>query len=118
MQRAKVVLTGVAGGVMAGLTGVGGGVVMIPLMTGLLGIRQHRAHATSLAIVIFVAAVASAQYAARGEVDWTLAAGVAVGGSVGAQLGARTMLRMADRPLRMSFAVFMALVGLRLLILG
>lgn len=117
-MRLRAVVTGVAGGLVSGLTGIGGGTVMVPLLTGLLRLPQRRAHATSLVIVIFVAVAASTLYAERSEVEWLVAAALAVGGVTGAQLGARTMQRVADARLRTIFALFLLLVGLRLLVLG
>lgn len=117
-MRVRAVITGALGGFASGLTGVGGGTVMVPLLTSLLGMSQHRAHATSLFIVIFVALSAVTLYAVRGEIDWPLAAALAVGGVMGAQLGTRVMHRLPDRELRIAFAVFLLIVGLRLLVLG
>lgn len=118
MQRRRAMFTGLVGGFTSGLTGVGGGITMIPLLTSLLALTQRRAHATSLAIVISVAAVAVLPYVARDEVDWSLAAALAAGGAIGAQLGARVMQRTPDRRLRMLFAAFIFVVGARLLVLG
>ena len=53
---------GVLGGTFSGLTGVGGGAVIVPLLTGRIGLSQHRAHGTSLAIIMFVAAVGALPY--------------------------------------------------------
>lgn len=118
MSRIRAVVTGSVGGFASGLTGIGGGTVMVPLLTGLMGVTQRRAHATSLVIVIFAAIAAVTQYLARDEVDWPLAAVLTVGAVVGAQLGARAMHRVPDRSLRIVFAVFLLVVGLRLLIWG
>jgi uncharacterized membrane protein YfcA len=118
MQRGRAIFTGGVGGFVSGLTGIGGGTVMVPLLTGLLGMTQRRAHATSLVIVIFAALAAVTQYLARDEVDWGLAAALTVGAVVGAQIGARTMHRVPDRSLRMVFATFLLFVGLRLVIFG
>jgi uncharacterized membrane protein YfcA len=52
-RRAEAALTGALGGAFAGLTGVGGGAIMVPLLTGRLGLGQHRAHGTSLAVIMF-----------------------------------------------------------------
>ncbi|MBM4416475.1 MAG: sulfite exporter TauE/SafE family protein, partial [Chloroflexi bacterium] len=81
MQRSRAMLTGVVGGFTSGMTGVGGGVTMIPLLTVLLGLTQRRAQATSLAIVIALATVAVVPYVVRGEVKWALAAALAAGGA-------------------------------------
>lgn len=116
--RARGIATGVIGGFVSGLTGIGGGTVMVPLLTGFLRVPQHRAHATSLVIVIFAAAAALTLYASRGAVDWAMAAAVAGGGIIGGQLGARVMHRVPELRLRAIFALFLLAVGVRLLVFG
>ncbi len=61
----KLLLIGLGTGFLAGLMGVGGGVVMIPAMVLLLKIDQHTAHGTSLAIMIVIAASAAAAATSR-----------------------------------------------------
>ncbi len=118
MERGRAVITGSVGGFVSGLTGIGGGAVMVPLLTGLMRITQRRAHATSLIIVIFAALAAVVQYVARGEVDWVLAGVLIVSSVVGAQIGTRAMHAMPDRELRLVFSVFLIAVGVRLLVFG
>jgi len=117
-ERWKSIVTGLIGGGAAGLTGIGGGAVMVPLLTGVLRLTQHQAHATSLAIVIFAAASAAVQYIVRDQVDWGLIVALAIGGVIGAQIGAGTMNNLPERRLRMVFAVFLIFVGARLVIWG
>ena len=112
------VATGVIGGFVSGLTGIGGGTVMVPLLTGLLGVPQHRAHATSLVVVIFAATAALVLYVGRGDVDWAMAAAVAVGGIAGGQIGAHAMHYVPEARLRALFAIFLLAVGVRLLVFG
>ena len=118
VSRSRAIVTGAIGGFVSGLTGIGGGTVMVPLLTGLLRMSQHRAHATSLVIVIFAALAAVTQYLARDEVRWELAGALTVGAVVGAQIGARTMQALPERQLRLVFAVFLLVVGVRLLVFG
>ncbi len=115
---ARGITSGAIGGFTSGLTGIGGGTVMVPLLTGFLRVPQHRAHATSLMIVIFAAAAALTLYTSRGDVDWSMAIAVAVGGIIGGQIGTRAMHRMPEHKLRASFALFLLAVGIRLLIFG
>jgi uncharacterized membrane protein YfcA len=118
VSRPRALVTGAVGGFVSGMTGIGGGTVMVPLLTGYLRMTQHRAHATSLVIVIFAALSAVTQYIWRGEVRWELAAALAIGAVAGAQIGARTMHSMPERQLRLIFAVFLLFVGVRLLVWG
>lgn len=89
---------------------------MVPLLTSFLGLRQHLAHGTSLAIVTFVATAGLAGYWRTGNVDWTLAIWLAIGGASGAYLGASTMARVAPRPLRLIFGLFLMSVAIRMFI--
>ena len=61
---------GVVAGFFSGMTGVGGGAILVSLMVNFMGLTQHRAHGTSLAVIISVSLVAAIGYALpflRGE---------------------------------------------------
>ena len=118
ISKARALITGAIGGFTSGLTGIGGGTVMVPLLTGYLKMTQHKAHATSLVIVIFAALSAGTQYLARDEVKWELVGALTVGAVIGAQIGTRTMHSLPERQLRLIFAVFLLVVGVRLLVFG
>ena len=109
---------GLAAGVLSGLLGVGGGVVMVPLLVAVIGLTQHEAHATSLAAIIPIAAVGALRFAADGTVDVGLAALLAAGSLVGAPLGARLMARIGAGSLGMLFGALMIAVALQLLLSG
>ncbi|MGB8022402.1 MAG: TSUP family transporter, partial [Candidatus Nanopelagicales bacterium] len=60
---------GLAAGLLAGLFGVGGGIVMVPLLVAWFGLDQRRASATSLLAIIPIAGAAALGYAATGSID-------------------------------------------------
>ena len=109
------VAVGVAAGVLSGLLGVGGGIVMVPLLVAVVGLGQHEAHATSLAAIVPIAAVGAARFAAAGNVDPVLAALLAAGSLVGAPLGARLMARTHEDVLKLVFGALMIAVAVQLL---
>jgi len=104
------------GGFFSGLVGGGGGAVMIPLMTGVLKIRQHAAHGTSLVIIAGAALAASATYVAHGNVRWMMVSCMLAGSTVGAWAGAKGAMRLPAMRLRQVLAVFLVLIALRLIL--
>ena len=111
------VLIGLAGGAASGLLGIGGGVVLVPLLTKYLHMRQQHAHGTSLAILVFTAIAAALTYGATQDVDLALAAWLALGATLCAPLGARMSARMSSQQLRRWFGLLIALVGIRMFLL-
>ncbi|MBP2667104.1 MAG: Sulfite exporter TauE/SafE, partial [Firmicutes bacterium] len=57
MEKIKALLIGFTGGIVGGLLGIGGAIILVPLMVHYLGVSQHMAHATSLAVIIPGAAI-------------------------------------------------------------
>ncbi|MEO6462597.1 MAG: sulfite exporter TauE/SafE family protein [Candidatus Eisenbacteria bacterium] len=110
------ILIGLAGGLASGLLGIGGGVVLVPLLGKFLHLDQKRAQATSLAILVFTALAAALTYGAMGTVDLRLAALLALGAVFGVRLGALLSNRLSSATLRRAFGVFAFLVGVRLLL--
>ncbi len=112
---ARGLFTGALGGFVSGITGVGGGALFVPLMTGVSRLPQHVAHGTSLAIVIFAAAAGAGTYIARGEVEWDLVAAIIGGAAVGAYFGATAMPYVSPQRLRLILGIILAVVGIRIL---
>ena len=115
-RTASFLAIGFVAGVGSGLLGVGGGTVMVPLLAALLAFTQHRAHATSLAAIVPIASVAALVFAIEGVVDYEVAALFALGSIAGAPLGARLMSKVGERSLEAAFGVFLACVGLAMVL--
>jgi uncharacterized membrane protein YfcA len=111
---AALVAFGAVTGVAAGILGVGGGILMVPFLTLVAGMPQHAAEATSLLVVLPTAVVASLVLQRRGIGDLGVALRFGLVGATGAAGGAVLALALPGRSLRVVFAVFLALVGLRL----
>ena len=109
-----LVAFGLFTGVAAGLLGVGGGILMVPFLTLAVGLSQHAAEATSLAVVLPTAIAASAELRRRGVGDLGVSLRFGVVGAAGAAAGALVALALPGATLRVVFAFFLALVGLRL----
>ena len=107
-------LVGLAGGAASGLLGIGGGVVLVPLLVRFYHMPQKHAHGTSLAILVFTAIAAALTYHAAEPIDLAMAAWLALGATVAAPLGARMSARLSSASLRRAFGVMLVLVGIRL----
>jgi uncharacterized protein len=113
---APAVGVGLVAGVLSGLLGVGGGIIIVPLLVALVHLSQHQAHATSLAAIVPIGAVGALTYALGGEIDLEVAGLLALGALVGAPAGARIMARIEERRLGIMFGVLMIAVGIQLLL--
>jgi uncharacterized protein len=112
---AGTVVIGLAAGLASGLLGVGGGIVIVPLLVLALGLAQRRAHSTSLAAIVPIATVAAIPYAVSGHADYGIAGCLAVGGLVGAPIGAKTLGRSDEGLLKILFGILMIAVATELL---
>lgn len=110
-----LVAVGVGAGVLAGLLGVGGGVLLVPFLVLALGMTQHEAEATSLLVILPTAIAASIALRLRGIGDLPVALCLGAIGAAGAAAGALLALALPGGVLRVLFAVLLALVGVRLI---
>ena len=111
----KSFLIGLAAGSFGGLVGLGGGVVMIPLMVGVAGLQQKQAHGTSLVALVFTGLVGAATYATKGQVDVLGAGLLALTATVTARFGARYAHVLPEWKLKRSFGAFLLAIAVILL---
>jgi uncharacterized membrane protein YfcA len=109
-----VVWIGLAGGIGSGLFGVGGGVILVPLLVRFLGLTQQAAHGTALAVALFTAPAALVQYARTGHVNVPWSATLALGSVIGAPLGARWAHETSEKNLRRAFGALLLILAVRL----
>ena len=113
----SLMLIGVIAGLLSGLVGVGGGVVMVPLLILLLGFNQHQAQGTSLAVLVVpVTAIAVFNYYKEGYINWKHAAVIAVFFVVGGYFGSKLAISLDQKILKKIFAVILLLLGGRMLL--
>lgn len=108
------ILIGLAGGVIAGLLGVGGGVLFVPGLVLFLGLSQHQAEATSLLAIVPVAIVGTITQDRYGNVRRTDALLIGVLSIAGAVGGVALANALSGKALRISFAVLILVVAAQL----
>jgi uncharacterized membrane protein YfcA len=111
-QMLILLFIGLGSGVVAGMFGIGGGVVIVPALVYLVGFSQHLAIGTSLAILLPPVGLAAViEYYRHGYVDLKVALIVALGLFLGAWAGARYASRLSGPHLRMAFGIFVVCLG-------
>ena len=112
-----VLVAGLAVGLLTGFFGVGGGFVIVPVLTLWFGVGFRRAVATSLVIITLTGVVALLGHLTAGsDIDWAVAASLALPTAVGAFLGTLVSERLPAALLTRAFAVVVCVVALLLLV--
>ena len=112
----RLVVIGLVGGFFSALFGVGGGIVIVPLLILAAGFAERSAMATSLAAIGLIAVVGSVSYALHGDVNLGYALLLGLPAALGAVAGAALQQRLATRALTLSFAGLLAAIGIWLLL--
>lgn len=106
---------GLFAGIMAGLCGVGGGIVMVPAFVYFLGMEQKAALATSMAVIVPTSLMAVARFQQTGLVNWSVFWPTAIGAVAAAWLATGWVRKLSNDQLTKIFAVLMILVGVSML---
>jgi uncharacterized membrane protein YfcA len=112
----KLVLIGIVAGLFSALFGVGGGIIVVPLLLLLSRWRQRPAMATSLAAIGIIAMAGTISYGLHGELKPGAAAIVGIPAAFGALAGTALQQRLANRTLSLLFALLLMGIGVKLLI--
>lgn len=110
------VIIGLIAGFASGYVGVGGGFIMVPLMTAWLGIPMKRTSGTSLIAIIILAIPGVIQQAFLGHIDYLAGIMLCIGAIPGAVLGAWLVPRVPERTLRFIFAGLLAIAAIMLVV--
>ena len=113
----SLVLIGVLAGILSGLVGVGGGVIMVPLLVLLLGFNQHQAQGTSLAVLVVpVTAVAVYTYHKEGFIDWRYVGIIALFFVIGGYFGSKIAVSLDQKMLKKVFGFILLLIAGKMLL--
>jgi uncharacterized membrane protein YfcA len=107
---ALAIVFGVVAGVLAGMFGIGGGILFVPTLVA-LGLSQHEATGTSLLAILPTAVAGTWTQQRFGNVRWRAAAVIGVAAAIAAQGGVFLAESLAERTLRRVFAVLLVVVA-------
>jgi uncharacterized membrane protein YfcA len=111
-----LILIGLVAGFFSALFGVGGGIVVVPMLILLAKFQERPAMATSLASIGLIAVVGTVSYAARGDVHWGYGLLLGLPAALGAVAGTALQQRMGGRTLSFAFAALLVAIGVWLLV--
>ena len=111
-----LIVIGLLAGILSGLVGVGGGILMIPLLIIFLGLTQHQAQGTALfAMLPPIGILAAMNYYKEGFVKWEYAAVMALTFVVGGYFGSKLSISLPDQIVRKVFGVIMLIGAIKLI---
>ena len=110
-----LVALGVLTGFLSGLLGVGGGVIMVPLLSLLIGLEQHLAQGISMLVIIPTSIIGIWQLRKKNLIDYSAALYFAGGSIVGSFISGNLVDTIPEDNLRTIFGAFITLVGMRML---
>jgi uncharacterized membrane protein YfcA len=116
MRYIKFLIIGALTGTANGLFGSGGGTIAVPAMILILGMEDHKAHATAISIILPLTIISSFFYISNGYFNWNLTWKVTLGGIAGGYIGARLLNKCPTNILGKVFAVFIAIASIRMLL--
>lgn len=105
---------GLVAGFVGGLLGVGGGIILVPVLVLGFHLTQRQASATSLAVIVAAATAAALRFAVGEEIDYGAAAALLAGSAVGAVVGARSLARIPDVWVARAFVAVALVAAVRL----
>ena len=111
-----LIIIGFLAGILSGLVGVGGGILMIPLLIMFLGLTQHQAQGTALfAMLPPIGILAAMNYYKEGFVKWEYAAVIALTFVVGGYFGSKLSISLPEQTVRRVFGVIMLIGAIKLI---
>ncbi|UOB18232.1 sulfite exporter TauE/SafE family protein [Abyssalbus ytuae] len=112
----SLLVIGILAGVLSGVLGVGGGIIMVPMLMLVLSFSQHSAQGTSLAVMLPpVTILAVLNYYKAGYLNWKYAILIAIGFIVGGYFGSKLAIKIDQKTLRKIFGVLMLIIALRMI---
>ena len=111
-----LIVIGIIAGLLSGVVGVGGGLIMIPLLIILLGLSQHEAQGTSLAVMLPpIGILAAINYHKEGFVKWEYAMIIAVTFIIGVYFGSKYAVSLRPEIVKRVFGIVMLIGALKMI---
>ena len=111
-----LIVIGILAGLLSGVVGVGGGLIMIPLLIILLGLSQHEAQGTSLAVMLPpIGILAAINYHKAGFVKWEYSMIIAITFIIGGYFGSKYAVTLRPEIVKRVFGIVMLIGALKII---
>ena len=111
----KKIIIGIFSGIVCGLFASGGGLILVPAFVYLLKIDEKQARATSLYAILPMVIVSGSFYNNENYINWNLGIKCAIGGMIGAYIGAKLLKKLSNNILKISFIIFIIYAAIRIM---
>lgn len=115
--RGRLLITGALAGLANGFFGAGGGLFLVPLLTGWVGLEERKAFATSVAVILPLSVVSVLVYLKKGEIELLANLPYLIGGAAGGVIAGKVFGRVKMVWLRRVFGLLILYGGVRALLL-
>lgn len=112
----KKFLIGIIAGIISGMFASGGGLILVPIYTYIMGLDEKEARATSLFCTLPMVALTAFIYSNNNFIDWNLGIKCAIGGIVGGLIGGKLLNKISDKFLQLVFIIFLIYAGINMII--
>ena len=110
------ITAGFLAGMISGFFGAGGGLILVPFMTGLLNEDEVTARATTIMCIFFMVLTSSFFYFKEKSIDWWIAGKCAIGGIIGGYFGSKLLINLNKNVLKILFIIFLIYAGIKMII--
>lgn len=114
-KKIKLLSIGLVAGLINGLFGSGGGTIVVPALVFLLGVEDHKAHATAISIILPLSIISTIIYLTNDSIPFNIAIPVTIGGVLGSYLGARMLNKIPVNILRKIFGSVIIYTAIRMI---
>ena len=114
-NKIKLISIGAITGLINGLFGSGGGTIVVPALIFLLGMDDHKAHATAISIILPLSIISTIIYFANSSIPYKVVPTVVIGGVIGSYIGAKVLNKIPVNILRKIFGSVMIYTAIRMI---
>ncbi len=114
-DKLKLLLLGLVTGIINGIFGSGGGMVIVPALVFLVGLKDYKAHATAISIILPISIISTIIYFFNSTIPLKLSLYVMGGGLVGSFIGAKFLKKIPANVLRKVFGLIIIYTAIRMI---